>query len=523
MRQKGKNTTIDQVLAPSKLGGTPLEQAIRKGDLEAARFALAAGADPNQLAVSQIKINGLDGYTCLHMAAELGHAEIVKLLLEHHANRRAKTTNGKTPKDLAESKGHSDVPEAVRALTRSRTGRNRICVPFPRGVSSLVRAITISGFVRLVLFAGAIQGVSSSTLAQSSHENEARPTNALSSFPTTVQLPAVESTNEFPLGAIHMAAEVHLDVELLGGSSCYQVELTDEASPKEERRAFAELGSRREPIRTFEGIKTFSLTPVLESTDQRWRIRVYPAAKQVATIRFDVERSMLVFQWSPIARAFAASGYLQNCLLAVKASDSLETKRLRLRKPVSAYGARLAFADRSETTDYQLPHLPPAATMRLEISGTSRGFPAFRQEPVKDPIALPRGSRELKFGDGTPCRIRVTGVVTGKGVLRVITRAQLVLAIYPEPVPLSDVRVDAIRKYLVDGINKNKAIAHRLRKSKNSKQRINAVRNERRLSGVYKVLIGMESWRSGVGKNPLVKVKLYSVVDDLPALLLETH
>jgi len=58
------------------------------------------------------------GATALHLAADNGHAEVVKSLLDHHADVYVRTTdNGDTALDLADDKGHADV---VKLLEWSR-------------------------------------------------------------------------------------------------------------------------------------------------------------------------------------------------------------------------------------------------------------------------------------------------------------------------------------------------------------------------------------------------------------------
>jgi ankyrin repeat protein len=67
-------------------------------------WLLAHGSDPNA--------SDARGFTSLHRAAEMGHAESVRLLLEHGARRDCEA-RGYTPVSLARSRGH---PEIVSAL-----------------------------------------------------------------------------------------------------------------------------------------------------------------------------------------------------------------------------------------------------------------------------------------------------------------------------------------------------------------------------------------------------------------------
>jgi ankyrin repeat protein len=89
----------------------PLHSAVAHADpdlaLHLARRLLAAGASPN--VVQQ------EGFTPLHEAALRGHAELVRLLLQHGADATARNAAGRSPGELAHDNGHP----AVAALLRS--------------------------------------------------------------------------------------------------------------------------------------------------------------------------------------------------------------------------------------------------------------------------------------------------------------------------------------------------------------------------------------------------------------------
>ena len=71
-----------------------IHQAAAKGNIEAVKQHLAAGADVNAKA-------GI-GWTPLHHAARTGHKEIVELLITNGANVNAKPDDWYTPLDYTE-------------------------------------------------------------------------------------------------------------------------------------------------------------------------------------------------------------------------------------------------------------------------------------------------------------------------------------------------------------------------------------------------------------------------------------
>lgn len=109
-----------------------LFEAVKNNDIEAARIALQAGADPDRnsgttalIVAAQkgsvqivkllleyhadVNASAGKGFTALMNAAYYGHAEVVKLLLEYDADVYAETDDGRTAVDLAERKGHTEI------------------------------------------------------------------------------------------------------------------------------------------------------------------------------------------------------------------------------------------------------------------------------------------------------------------------------------------------------------------------------------------------------------------------------
>jgi ankyrin repeat protein len=53
--------------------------------------------------------------TALHYAADRGFLEVVKLLVEHGANKQAEDKEGQTPLDFAEACEHEEVIAYLRS------------------------------------------------------------------------------------------------------------------------------------------------------------------------------------------------------------------------------------------------------------------------------------------------------------------------------------------------------------------------------------------------------------------------
>jgi len=76
------------------------------GDRANVRHLLRSGADPNT--------SDSGGWTPLHLAAGLGHADVVRLLLGHGARTEARNRVGHTPLDLAIMLNRTEAAEVLR-------------------------------------------------------------------------------------------------------------------------------------------------------------------------------------------------------------------------------------------------------------------------------------------------------------------------------------------------------------------------------------------------------------------------
>jgi len=118
---KGEETTVRQLLEAGacpntrdNAGWTPLHEA--RGRPEMVEMLLEAGALPSVPA-------GDDRMTALHEAASAGQVEVVRLLVRHGADRKARDRMGRTPSQLAQS--HAEVLIVLK---------NEPHVPPPSGV-----------------------------------------------------------------------------------------------------------------------------------------------------------------------------------------------------------------------------------------------------------------------------------------------------------------------------------------------------------------------------------------------------
>ena len=79
-----------------------MREACGKGDTEEVERLIRAGVDVN-------KVDSDYGYTPLYLAAERGHIDIVKLLINNGANISEKSSDGETPLYWVAREGYVDI------------------------------------------------------------------------------------------------------------------------------------------------------------------------------------------------------------------------------------------------------------------------------------------------------------------------------------------------------------------------------------------------------------------------------
>ncbi len=97
--------------ATNAIGNTALHGHAFAGHLDAVRFLLERGADPNLRC----------GWTALHHAADRGDRAMVEVLLKHGADASIADDQGRLPGDLARAHGHSAVAPLLPAAVGPRS------------------------------------------------------------------------------------------------------------------------------------------------------------------------------------------------------------------------------------------------------------------------------------------------------------------------------------------------------------------------------------------------------------------
>ena len=94
------------LLLASASASSPLHSAAESGDVAALLSALEMGYD-------DLSSVDADHYTALHLAAGMGHLDIVKLLLERGAPAVAVDDNGEQPLHLASHLGRTEIAQLL--------------------------------------------------------------------------------------------------------------------------------------------------------------------------------------------------------------------------------------------------------------------------------------------------------------------------------------------------------------------------------------------------------------------------
>ena len=118
--RKSKSTEILKILAlclnePTTLGQTPMHFLAYNGNLQenisAVEFAAYFCKYPNP--------EDDFGTTPMHIAAEHGYLEFVKVLLPYWENQLVQNQNNKTAIDIAEDKGHHEIAKLLYHFYRT--------------------------------------------------------------------------------------------------------------------------------------------------------------------------------------------------------------------------------------------------------------------------------------------------------------------------------------------------------------------------------------------------------------------
>lgn len=115
------------------------------GSLEGVRLALLAGVHP-----SARLADALGGFTALHAAAEAGHEEIARALLDARADPNAASTAGDTPLKHASCEGHVRVASRLLAAgatcnARGDNGEDALMEAAARGHAEMVALLLAHG------------------------------------------------------------------------------------------------------------------------------------------------------------------------------------------------------------------------------------------------------------------------------------------------------------------------------------------------------------------------------------------
>ena len=89
-------------------GSTPFLEASRRGRVDVVQYLLGVdGVDKNA--------TDKQGWNAVHCAANGGHLDVIKVLLESGIQKDTKDVDGQTPSDWAKTSGHTEVVDALAA------------------------------------------------------------------------------------------------------------------------------------------------------------------------------------------------------------------------------------------------------------------------------------------------------------------------------------------------------------------------------------------------------------------------
>jgi uncharacterized protein len=101
-----KGADVNQV-SRNPLGVTPLHATLANGHKEIAKLLIESGADVDAAQAGE-------SWTPLHYCAYNGDRETAELLLDHCPCLDAKDNHGRTPAELADERGFTDLAEIIR-------------------------------------------------------------------------------------------------------------------------------------------------------------------------------------------------------------------------------------------------------------------------------------------------------------------------------------------------------------------------------------------------------------------------
>lgn len=100
-----------------------LHNAIKQNDVKKLTL-LVSNNEPNRRYVNLNYLDTVDGQSPLHKAARLGHAGIVKVLIENGASQHIQSKNGWFPLHLASFFGHMDIVMMLLSGSSESVKRN---------------------------------------------------------------------------------------------------------------------------------------------------------------------------------------------------------------------------------------------------------------------------------------------------------------------------------------------------------------------------------------------------------------